>query len=184
MSRIISRVPFNVARLYEEPEYPYFDNITYYQKKGSEHPNLISKGHQNKVFDSKVLTLEGVTEGEVVVLADRTNGKSARNFTLFLLKEWEKLGIDRVTWVKLDRKFDQPLPNSYELESLDILVIDNLYAKHSASTRADKARDLIRDGNFITILISSEGDPMLFSQELGIPVDYPFMLKHYSVEEI
>ena len=184
MSRIISRVPFNVARLYEEPEHPYFNNITYYPKKGSDQAAFISKGHQQKVFDNRIITLEGVTEGEVIVLADSVNGRLARNFALYLLKEWEKLGIDRVQWVKLDRKFDQPLPNPYELESLDILVIDNLYAKHSAFTRADKARDLIRDGNFITILISSEGDPMLFSQELGIPVDYPFMLKHYSVEEI
>lgn len=184
MSRITNIVPRNIVRLYEEPEHPYFDSITYYPKKESKQATIISKGHQQKVFDRDIITLEGVSEGNVIVLADRFNGKQARNMAFFLLKEWEKLGIDRVKWVKLDRKFDQLLPNQYELESIDILVIDNLYAKNRSPARAEKARDLTLYGEFITVLINSEGDPMLFSQELGIPVDYPFMLKHYSVEEI
>lgn len=170
-------VPSRVIHSFEYEPQPDLSDIAYnVLVRGKKQVRLIPAHKQRKVLSS---ILKGtIKNGTVVTLSDNANGVHARNLAASIIAHLPDL---KAQWVNLVGFHDR---DNYVETVRDILVIDRLYSKHASVYRVETARDLaVNSESFFVILIDSEGEPMAFADELGIPVDHALLIKETTVTE-
>lgn len=170
-------VPSRVIHSFEYDSQPELSDIAYNTVvRGKKTVRIIPARKQEKVLSS---ILKGtIKNGTVVTLSDNANGVNARNLAASIIAHLPDL---KAQWVNLVGFHDR---DNYVETIRDILVIDRLYSKHSSVYRVETARDLaVNSECFFVILIDSEGEPMAFADELGIPVDHALLIKEITVTE-
>jgi hypothetical protein len=170
-------VPSRVIHTFEYDIEPEFSDIAYdVLVRGKKQVRLIPARKQEKVMSS---ILKGTLKnGTVITLSDNAHGVHARNLAASILAHLPDL---KAQWVNLVGFHDR---DDYVETVRDILVIDRLYSKHTSVYRVETARDLaVNSECFFVILIDSEGEPMAFADELGIPVDHALLIKETTITE-